>query len=292
MKNTNNPIEKKVEINSIQFYYRDWGGSGQEIVLLHGLASNSRIWDLVAPILSENFRVIALDQRGHGLTSKPLGGYDFNTVINDLDGFLGKINFNNPIIIGHSWGAMVALSYAEKNIYKSKGLCLIDGGTTEISSHGFKYYEIKKKYTPPNFIGTNLGDFKKRIYSKIKSSDQMLLEDIILSNFDIKDNVIIGPKLTFDKHMKIIESIWNYKPTEMYENIKVPVLLIPARRDNENQFNSEKSIKLIGLDQAINSLEIVKLIWFDDSIHDIPLQKPKLLAKQIINEFKSGFFNL
>src|SRR5207248_4685095 len=64
--------------------YRDWGGEGQPLVLLHGLASNARIWDLVAPRLAAHFRVLALDQRSHGLTDPAEDGYDFPSIVRDL----------------------------------------------------------------------------------------------------------------------------------------------------------------------------------------------------------------
>ena len=44
------PKDEWVDLNGLSFHYRDWGGSGQPIVLLHGLASTCHIWDMVAPI--------------------------------------------------------------------------------------------------------------------------------------------------------------------------------------------------------------------------------------------------
>jgi len=61
---------------SIRLHYLDWRGSGRPLILLHGLASSCRIWDLTAPILAQRFHVFALDQRGHGLSDKP-GSYTF-----------------------------------------------------------------------------------------------------------------------------------------------------------------------------------------------------------------------
>ena len=64
-------VDKFAAVNGMQFHYVDWSGEGRPIVLLHGLASNSRIWDMVAPILHLMYRVVALDQLGHGATDKP-----------------------------------------------------------------------------------------------------------------------------------------------------------------------------------------------------------------------------
>ena len=78
-------VDKFAAVNGMQFHYVDWSGEGRPIVLLHGLASNSRIWDMVAPILNLRYRVVALDQRGHGDTDKPDHGYEFASVIDDLN---------------------------------------------------------------------------------------------------------------------------------------------------------------------------------------------------------------
>ena len=106
------PKDEWVNLNGLSFHYRDWGGSGQPIVLLHGLASTCHIWDMVAPILAEDNAVIALDQRGHGVSAKPDDGYDFATVSNDLLDLIRARNMERPIIVGHSWGADVALEFA------------------------------------------------------------------------------------------------------------------------------------------------------------------------------------
>jgi len=285
----NNCLEKTLISKNIKFYYRDWGGSGQKIILLHGLASNSRIWDFVAPILSSRFRVVAVDQRGHGLTDKPFDGYDFLSIVDDLKYFLDEIDFMNPIIVGHSWGAMVALSYAAKYSYLARGLCLVDGGTTNLSLSDLTYIDMKKKMTPPVFSGTSVKKFKDSIKLKLNSSNNSLLEDIILSNFNIINDKILEAKLSLNNHMKIIESIWNYKPSDIYKIIKIPVLLMPARQAS---VIDKYLLKYNGINEALTCLDLVKLIWLEDSIHDVPLQRPELLVNNIIKEFNSGFFNI
>ena len=62
------PIDGMVQAGEagIAIHYRDWGGAGRPIALVHGLASSARIWDLMAPLLRAAGRVVAFDQRGHG----------------------------------------------------------------------------------------------------------------------------------------------------------------------------------------------------------------------------------
>ena len=63
---TTTPADRAVPGDGVRLHARDWSGSGQAVVLLHGLASNARIWDGVASRLAgAGLRVVALDQRGH-----------------------------------------------------------------------------------------------------------------------------------------------------------------------------------------------------------------------------------
>ena len=104
-----------VNLNGIDMHYRE-AGSGNPIVLLHGLASNLKIWDLVVPLLANDYHVVAVDQRGHGRSSKPTSGYEFESVVNDLHSFLQALNLVTPILVGHSWGADVVLEYGSKPV--------------------------------------------------------------------------------------------------------------------------------------------------------------------------------
>lgn len=68
-----------------KMHVREWAGEKRPFVLVHGLASNSLTWNQVGHLLAAaGHRVLAIDQRGHGLSDKPEEGYDFETVTADL----------------------------------------------------------------------------------------------------------------------------------------------------------------------------------------------------------------
>ena len=95
------------------------GSAKPPFVLVHGLASNARTWDEVAPILAANgHRVIAVDQRGHGLSDKPEGAYDFAAVTADLHALLDELELEKPIIAGQSWGGNVALAFGARDPHR------------------------------------------------------------------------------------------------------------------------------------------------------------------------------
>ena len=99
-------------------HVRDSGGPdvAPPILLVHGLASNARIWDLLAPLLAASFRVAALDQRGHGGSDKSEDGYALAAIAGDLAKAIGALGWRRPLVVGHSWGANVALQLASFRI--------------------------------------------------------------------------------------------------------------------------------------------------------------------------------
>ena len=288
---TSLPEDRAVDLQGMRLHYRDWGGTGQPLVLLHGLASTCHIWDLVAPILAQWYRVYALDQRGHGESDKPADGYDFATVAGDLHMFVQAMGLASPIIAGHSWGGDVALEYAVAYPEGPKGLCFVDGGTIEISSRPGMTLELaKEEMAPPDFRGVTVQQLKERARKwrpEFESSPQM--EAVLLANFEVLDDDTIRARLSLDNHIRIIEAFWDHHPSALYTSVRCPVLLMPARgREGPaaaRRFPREEAIATAG-----RLLPKSKTVWLEDSIHDVPLQRPQLVADVIREHVDEGFF--
>ena len=284
-------LDRYVSIEGNSFHYRDWGGNGQVVALIHGLASNCRIWDLVAPILAENFRVVALDQRGHGRSFKPDAGYDFATVGADLDGFLDALSLRSPIIVGHSWGGDVALEYEIAYPGKAKGLCFIDGGTIEISGRAdWTIEDAKREMAPPLWTGVTLDAFRARLQSRSLAMDNPLIEDIVLANFRTLEDGSITSRLSRENHFKIIEALWDHRPSQLYPRVGCPVLLMPARQKGQTSPQARRFRREEAIARAEALLPRGKTVWMEDSIHDVPIQRPELVASTIADHINNGFF--
>ena len=287
------PRDLTTRLGGIPFHYRDWGGAGQPIVLLHGLASTSHIWDLVAPLLKRECRVVALDQRGHGESGKPDQGYDFATVTADLDNFIARIGFDLPLIVGHSWGGDVALEYAADRPSRTLGLCFVDGGTIDISSRqGADLETAKREMAPPDFTGMTLDQLRERArgrFGELISDDQR--EQILAANFEVLDDRTIRARLSRANHMRIIEALWDHHPAELYPRVLCPVLLMPARQNSDPPSTSRSSRRSEAIVRAEELLPVSATVWLEDSVHDVPLQRPELVASVISDHFRSGFFN-
>ena len=285
------PIAASAMVNGILLRYWTRGATGQPMVLLHGLASTHRIWDLVTPLLAQDFGVVALDQRGHGESAKPDVGYDFATVAADLNGLLRTLKIESPILVGHSWGGNVALEYAATYPEEADGLCLIDGGTIEISSYFQSLEAAKAGMAPPDFSGMTLDALRaqtREVDFEFEMTPQV--RQALEANFEELANGNIKARLSRTNHMAVIEAFWNQKPSDLYHRVRCPVLLMPARgrgfRPNEWRERAERSIAGAG-----DALPVSKTVWLEDSVHDVPLQRPDLVAKVIKQHHSNGFFS-
>jgi|SRR4051794_25152415 pimeloyl-ACP methyl ester carboxylesterase len=86
------------------------GGDGPPLLLVHGWPENWYAWRLLMPALARDFQVIAVDQRGMGLSDKPPGGYDIGTQAGDLVSLLDALGHERVAVVGHDTG--FAISYA------------------------------------------------------------------------------------------------------------------------------------------------------------------------------------
>ncbi len=88
-------------------------GEGPDLVMVHGLTGNLAVWHLqIVPELADRFRVLTYDLRGHGLSDTPPSGYSADAMAGDLLELLDTLGIERPWIVGHSYGADIALYFA------------------------------------------------------------------------------------------------------------------------------------------------------------------------------------
>ena len=287
MPNNKYPLENKVNIGNLELSYRNWAPEGRQILMLHGLASNARIWDLLAPILAKNFSVIAVDQRGHGKSDKPDTGYDFDTVTNDVVGFINALKLKHPIVVGHSWGGSVALCLATQRPDLISGLCFVDGGLIEISrTPGNSLEKALVNMAPPLWEGVSASDVRERLKRRDwgeqdDTSTSANLEEIVMANLEAHPDGSINARLSRKNHLEVVKAFWNHKPSKLFEHIRCPTLILSARMGSEN--TDRQVLKNELLNEAAQKIAINKSMWLENSIHDVPIQRPELLASILTN---------
>lgn len=95
----------------VRLYYQT-AGEGPPLFLLHGLGSASNDWQLQIPAFAKQYRVVALDLRGHGHSDKPRGPYTMRDFANDTAALLDNLAIAQAHVVGLSLGGMVAQQLA------------------------------------------------------------------------------------------------------------------------------------------------------------------------------------
>ena len=118
---------REIVLHGHRVFYRS-AGSGQVIVLVHGITSTSATWFNVLPYLAEQFTVIAPDLLGHGESAKPRGDYSLGAYASGIRDLLIALGHERATFVGHSLGGGVAMQLAYQFPEHCERLVLVSSG--------------------------------------------------------------------------------------------------------------------------------------------------------------------
>lgn len=124
-------------------------GSGQPLIILHGLMGSSDNWHSHGRKLARYFEVYLLDQRNHG-DSAWSDEFDYDIMAEDLNEFVNKLQLDDFILMGHSMGGKTAIRYAQLYPEKINKLISVDMGikeypiTHDVILEGLKSIDLNK----------------------------------------------------------------------------------------------------------------------------------------------------
>jgi pimeloyl-ACP methyl ester carboxylesterase len=122
-----------VEVDKdVRLFVQDLG-SGSPVVLVAGFGMNHDVWDRQVRVLAEDHRVICVDQRGHGGSDAPLGGYDIDRLALDLCTVLDQLDVRDCTLVGWSFGGQVAFKVAAEYSGRVARLILVGSNAVRAS---------------------------------------------------------------------------------------------------------------------------------------------------------------
>jgi pimeloyl-ACP methyl ester carboxylesterase len=255
-------------------------------LLVHGLASNAKLWDATALDLASGGHVVAaVDLRGHGESDKPDDGYDFGTLVSDIRKVVDQLELRNPILAGQSMGANLVLDAAWRDPDSTRGIVCVDGGAIELSGAFPDWKNAAKALAPPELIGTP----EKAMIELMRKGHPTWPESGIestMANFEIRTDGTIAPRLSRENHMKILRSLWEDRPSVKFPTLRVPALFVFAGGSNAGPPGKRKSAE-----DARRLIPVAQVCWFQGADHDIHAQYPRQLAYLLDSRVRSGFFS-
>lgn len=267
------PLPSGVELHAVHW---DPPGSPEDRtplrpwLLVHGLASNARLWDGVAAHLASlGHEVVAIDQRGHGRSSKPDEGYDMPTVADDLRLLIDRLGWDRPAVAGQSWGGNVVLELADRHPDLVSTIACVDGGFIDLGTRFPDWEDAAAALAPPRLAGTPLD--RIRTWLETSAGDWPESGRLgTLANFEVRDDGTIAPWLTFDRHLLVLRGLWEHEPSTRYPRIRVPTLLVVADTGDVTWTHSKEE----AVDAALAALPSGRAEWFRPAHHDVHAQHP------------------
>lgn len=122
--------DRTVVLHGQTFHFTEWGPpAAPAVVMLHGVTGHARTWDEEARLLAGRYRVLALDQRGHGDSDPaPDGDYTVATMAQDLTAFADTLELTRFSIVALSMGGRVAIAFAGHQPQRVDSLMVVDIG--------------------------------------------------------------------------------------------------------------------------------------------------------------------
>lgn len=152
-------------MNEIQLYYIEQG-EGQPLILLHGNGENCDYFEHQIPYFSSNYRVIAIDTRGHGKTPRGVKPFTIKQFAEDLHDFMDEKGIAKAILLGFSDGGNIALEFALK--YPERVEKLVLNGANLFPSG------VKPRYQWPIEIGYHIAKLFSKKSKEAKRNTELL----------------------------------------------------------------------------------------------------------------------
>jgi pimeloyl-ACP methyl ester carboxylesterase len=273
-----------LERDGVRLHYLEWmpesvSDRKPPVVLLHGLSSNARYWERLAQHLPKR-RLIALDQRGHGLTGQAPGapafpqGYTMEQLLQDVVFVISELGLRKPVVVGHSWGATVALELVGTRPGTAGGLVFIDG-PVQSAANLFSWEEAQTLMQPPLPRFASFADALADSRRDFEGAWDEDLESFVKARI-IPDGEALVLTLTAPVRLELLRGLYESQPDVLWPRVEVPAVALLAKHGPARISRSRE----LGAQRLATLAPNVEVRWFA-SPHDIPLFLPAEVASAV-----------
>ena len=230
----------------------------------------------MAPLLSAAGHVVAFDQRGHGESQKPAAGYDLPTMVGDLRGALAALDLEDAVVVGHSWGATVALAYAAQP--ETPGVVLVDGGLADWQGQpGASWERTERELAPPKMDHLRLDDLVAGMgRGRLSHLDPAFVRDFAASLMNEQPDGNYPPAIDARAAHGDLARDLGPATSRRARGKRLPH---PGRHGGQRDRGRGRARGDDPADAAAGRRTTRGPVeWMPDTIHDVPLQRPRELA--------------
>lgn len=228
---------RNLDVNYIQY------GKGQDIILLHGWGQNIQMMDPLGKNFADKFKITILDFPGFGSSQEPDYAYNISDYVEVLHDLIKELKIENPILIGHSFGGRVAISYS--SMYLVSKLVLFGSPFIKREKNSLKVKLLKqmKKIKPLNNLAETM---KKHMGSEDYRNASGVMREILV-------NVV------------------NEDLTEKAKKITCPTLLIWGESDEAVPVSEAKELEKTIPDSALIVLNGTHYCYLENLNHVVSI---------------------
>ena len=194
--------------NGVRLFYTNEGKGDPPLLFVHGWCCDHTHWRRQLPAFRRDHRVVAVDLRGHGGSSKPEQDYTMDAFCQDLEWLIGKLGLRRPVVIGHSMGGVVALRLAGRRKRALSGVVIVDSpifpkfdrpgrrqlNTTLTALKGPSYRAAARQIIDENFFtAASPPALRRRLTTKLMRTPQHVMSSA-LHNLWV-DNKALGKRV-------------------------------------------------------------------------------------------------
>ena len=255
--------------------WREAKDGSTPVVLLHGLSQQRLFWGPVVHRMRAS-SVASIDQRGHGLSNTPLtADYSIDRCAKDALEVCHQLGWGEVVLVGHSWGAAVALHAAALAPKTVTSVGLIDGGLwgpIDLMATGESkdLDAIRQRLRPPE-----LGISHEELWTMVRNgamspwwSDEV--RAALEGTFSLGEDGLIRTTIGVDRHMKVLDGLLAYAPEDDLVGFTSTLWVALCEADS----TSERSLAV----QRAKAVPGVYLQRWLGAVHDVPLQWPSMVA--------------
>ncbi len=263
---------------SPRLHYLEWNPHApRTVILLHGNTANAWWWEPVARVIAAEYRLLALDQRGHGDSqwARP-AAYSPNDYANDIARFVAHAaaDAEKLVVVGHSMGGLNVLAFALNHPERARGAIAIDIPVTSTRGRD-RYLERLKSLPVVTYLDLATAKARFRLIPKEGAVAADVLHEIAEKSLARTDE---GRwTLKFDREcffggdgMVVLEVI---------KQITIPMMLVRA--------GHSRIMTAEGLEHARAANPNARLVTIADAHHHVILEKPEAVAR-VIEEFAAS----
>jgi len=276
------PSSERIRVGDVTIHVRRWGGSGDTLFFAHPTGFLGAVWEpVIRRLRAAGFRgrIFTYDQRGHGLSSKPDEGYDWQRFIDDTRGIAAELGIENAVGIGHSAGATTLAGVAAEEPGRFRRLVLVDPILVEpeLHVHG-RANPMSQRTRTRRLVWSSREELKASFRSRPPYDtwcDEALDAYVTHGTFERPDGEIelLCPGRI---EAQVYENAAGLDGYARLRALDIPVLLI--RGEHSDAFSRERA------ERALACLRSGRLLTLERTTHFIPMEVPDRTAALVLEE--------